>query len=227
VRQLGATMAGASGLAARRRTLAAEIAALREERAATLAHPPAGPMTNAWVSRVLSERLGPEAIVFGELGCDPSAMRHAHANAWFGHPIAGGLGWGVPAALGAKLALPDATVVAGVGDGSYLFANPVASHQTAAALDLPILTVVFNNGVWNAVRKATRAVYPTGHAASSNDMPLSSLSPSPAFEKVVEASGGWGCRVENADALPAAIDAALRVVRVERRQALLNVVVAA
>ena len=47
----------------------------------------------------------------------------------------------------------DRTVVATVGDGSYLFANPVACHQVAEALDLPILTVVINNGVWNAVRQ--------------------------------------------------------------------------
>ena len=37
----------------------------------------------------------------------------------------------MPAALGAKLAMPERTVIACVGDGSYLFANPVASHQTA------------------------------------------------------------------------------------------------
>ncbi|MDX2157899.1 MAG: thiamine pyrophosphate-requiring protein [Hyphomicrobiaceae bacterium] len=226
LRQLGAAIEGSSGLAARRRTLGAEIAALRKEREGSFASVPR-PMTNAWVSRVLSRCAGDDAIVFGELGADPSAMRLTHANAWFGHPIAGGLGWGVPAALGAKLALPHATVVACVGDGSYLFANPVASHQTAAALDLPILTIVFNNGVWNAVRKSTRALYPSGHAAGSNDMPLSSLAPSPDYERVVEASGGWGRRVDEPEALPEAIGAALRVVREERRQALLNVIVAA
>ena len=225
--QLEAALSGAPGLSERRRQIAARIAALRAERARAFAEPPAGAMTNAWVSHVLSEQLDDDAIVFGELGADPSAMRLTHANAWFGHPIAGGLGWGVPAALGAKLALPDSTVVACVGDGSYLFANPVASHQTAAALGLPILTIVFNNSVWNAVRKSTRALYPTGLAAQSNDMPLSSLSPSPAYEQVVAASGGWGERVETAEALPGAIRRALKVVREEKRQALLNVIVAA
>ena len=227
LRQLGAAMTGAPGLAERRRTLGAEIAALRAERAAVLAEPPAGLMTNAWVSHVLSQHMGDDAIVFGELGCDPSAMRFADVNGYFGHPIAGGLGWGLPAALGAKLALPERTVIACVGDGSYLFANPVASHQTAAALGLAVLTIVFNNGVWNAVRKSTRALYPDGHAAASNDMPLSSLSPSPAYEQVVEACGGWGERVEDARSLPGAIQRALKVVREEKRQALLNVRVAA
>jgi acetolactate synthase-1/2/3 large subunit len=225
LRQLRVAMSGSKGLAERRRAVAARIAALRAERARAFAEPPSGSMTNAWVSHVLSRHLGDEAIVFGELGADPSAMRLTHQNAWFGHPIAGGLGWGVPAALGAKLARPDRTVVACVGDGSYLFANPVASHQTAAALGLPILTVVFNNGVWNAVRKSTRALYPSGMAAQANDMPLSSLAPSPAYEQVIAASGGYGERVDDASALPGAIERALKAVREERRQALLNVVV--
>jgi acetolactate synthase-1/2/3 large subunit len=104
-----------------------------------------------------------------------------------------------------------------------MFANPVACHQVGEALGLPVLTVVFNNGVWNAVRKSTRAVYPDGFAARSNRMPLASLEPSPAYEKIIEASGGYGERVETADDLPQALDRALHAVRAEKRQALLNV----
>jgi acetolactate synthase I/II/III large subunit len=84
--------------------------------------------------------------------------------------------------------------------------------------------VVFNNGVWNAVRKTTRAVYPDGFAARSNRMPLASLEPSPAYEKVVEASGGYGERVDAADQLPEALERALQAVRKDKRQALLNVI---
>ena len=72
-------------------------------------------------------------------------------------------------------------MVATVGDGSYLFANPVACHQVAEALDLPVLTIVLNNGMWNAVHKTTRMVYPEGHAARSNAMPLTSLQPGPDY----------------------------------------------
>ena len=55
-------------------------------------------------------------------------------------------------------------------------------------------------------------------------MPLASLEPSPAYEKIVEASNGYGERVETADALPAALERALHAVRNEKRQALLNVI---
>ena len=119
------------------------------------------PLSPVFVARRLAQALPEDAILFSELGCDPSVMSFTRAGSYFGHPLSGGLGWGVPAALGAKLAHPDRTVVATVGDGSYLFANPVACHQLAEALDLPILTVVLNNGMWNAVHKTTRMVYPT------------------------------------------------------------------
>jgi acetolactate synthase I/II/III large subunit len=194
----------------------------RKRQAESAAIPASGLCTNAFVSRCLDLHKGDDAIVFNELGCDPSVMTFKHRDSYFGHPIAGGLGWGVPAALGAKLALPDRLVIACVGDGSYMFANPVACHQTAAALNLPIFTIVFNNAVWNAVRKSTRAVYPKGHAAASNDMPLSSLSPSPAYEKVIEASGGLGIAVTNPAELDGALQQAIAAVR-GGRQALLNV----
>jgi acetolactate synthase-1/2/3 large subunit len=211
--------------ARRRKALAAELAAEHERRIEAAGEPASGLATNAWVSRCLDAVKGDDAIVFGELGADPSVMQLSSTTSWFGHPISGGLGWGVPAALGAKLAARDRLVVACVGDGSYMFANPVACHQTAAALDLSILTIVFNNEVWNAVRKATRAVYPKGHAAAANDMPLSSLAPSPAYERVIEASGGLGVRVEDAREVPAALRRAVAAVRAGQ-QVLVNVRVA-
>ncbi len=93
------------------------------------------------------------------------------------------------------------------------------------ASDLPILTIVFNNSLWGAVRSATLSVYPDGHASRANRMPLATLDPSPDYEKLVEASGGYGERVTDPAELPAALQRALHVVRVERRQAVLNLIV--
>ena len=63
-------------------------------------------------------------IVVTELGVDVGAMTFGRPDSLLSHSLAGGLGWGVPAALGAKLAAPDRLVIAAVGDGSYMFANP-------------------------------------------------------------------------------------------------------
>jgi acetolactate synthase-1/2/3 large subunit len=55
-------------------------------------------------------------------------------------------------------------------------------------------------------------------------MPLSSLKPSPRYEMIVAASGGYGERLETAANLPATLERALHAVKVEKRQALLNVI---
>jgi acetolactate synthase-1/2/3 large subunit len=211
-------------LASRRDRIAARN---RERREATLAAAGAGdtsPMSAGWISHCLDRAKDEDAILFNELGADPEVLTFERPGTFFSHSLAGGLGWGLPAALGAKLACPDRLVIAAIGDGSYMFANPVACHQVGEALQLPVLTIVFNNGVWNAVRKSTEAVYPDGHAVRANRMPLTSLEPAPRYEMLVEASGGYGERVEAASDLPAALERALDAIRRERRQALLNVV---
>lgn len=218
--------AAGAELDARRERHAASHAAARAARLAAADAATGTPMAPAYLSRQVAKALPEDAILFSELGCDPSVMSFTAPGSYFGFPPSGGLGWGLPAALGAKLAHPERTVVATVGDGSYLFANPVACHQVAEAAALPILTIVHNNGMWNAVHKTTRMVYPAGAAARSNAMPLTSLNPAPDYALIARASRGHGERVEHPDELPGALARALDVVRRERRQALLDVVVA-
>lgn len=212
--------------AARRATLIERIEAARASRLEQIRAGRTMPMSASWISHCLDQAKTDDAILVTELGADVGAMTFRRPDSLFSHSLAGGLGWGVPAALGAKLAAPDRLVIAAVGDGSYMFANPTACHQVAEALDIPLLTIVFNNGVWNAVRKSTKAVYPDGRASRANRMPLSSLSPAPDYEKLVEASRGHGERIENPDALPDALERAISMVMNERRQVLLNVVCA-
>ncbi len=142
----------------------------------------------------------------------------------FGNSPAGGLGWGLGAALGAKLAAPDKLVIATLGDGSYMFGNPTPCHFVSNALDVPTLTVVYNNRVWNAVRRANLGMYPNGWAAKTSNFPLSELQPSPNFEVLVTASGGYGERVERAEDVQPALQRALKAVREEGRQAVLNMI---
>ncbi len=210
---------------ARRVWAQARIAKARDAVRERIAAARTTPMGAAWISHCLDQVKG-DAMLFNELGCDPATMTFARPDGWFSHSLAGGLGWGLPAALGAQLADRERLVIAAIGDGSYIFANPVACHQVAAALELPVLTIVFDNARWDAVRKSTAAVYPDGHAVQSNRMALVSLDPSPAYEQIVRACGGHGERVENPEELPTALERALHVVRVERRQALLDVVCA-
>jgi acetolactate synthase-1/2/3 large subunit len=227
------TLAGSSGdvidaLAAAMpaRDRAARFARLAERhvarrQAATAIQP--GALTAAAASRAIAALAGNTGRVVSELGAQLAPMRFAHPGQYFASPISGGLGWGLPAALGLQLADRERLVIATLGDGSYMFANPVACHQIAEALQLPVLMIIFNNGIWNAVRATTLGIYPDGHAARANRVPLTSLEPLPDFCKVAEASRAWTARIETLDALEPTLAEAARVVREERRQVLVDI----
>jgi len=180
-----------------------------------------------YLNHCLGEAIGPDAIVVNEYWTRTEFCPREKPGTLYGSSPAGGLGWAVGAALGAKLAEPDKLIVATVGDGAYMFANPTACHWVGEAHNLPILTVINNNQVYNAVRRATLAMYEKGLAQAENDAhTLADLQPSPAFEKLIEASGGYGERVEKPADLPAALARAVKVVREEKRQAVVNVLTA-
>ncbi|WEX10972.1 thiamine pyrophosphate-requiring protein [Chelativorans sp. AA-79] len=223
---LGEAMA-ASPHAEERRALHARAAEERRRNAAErAAQGCASPMSAEWMSHCISQVMDEHAVVFSELGIVPGAMSVKRANQIFNNPHSGGLGWGLPAALGAQLADRERLCIACIGDGSYMFANPVACHQIAEALELPVLTIIKNNRLWNAVRRSVVNTYPDGAAAKANRMPLTSLEPSPDYTQVAAASRAHTERVEHGEDLPAALARALEVIRRERRQAVLELNIA-
>jgi len=177
-----------------------------------------------YISRCIAEAVGEDAIIVNEYPLRAPHCPREKAGTFFGVSPAGGLGWGLPAALGAKLALPDKLVVATLGDGAYVFANPTACHWTAQVQNLPVLAVVFNNQLYGAVRNATLGMYGQGTAAKDGARLLADLSPGTQFEKLVEANGGYGERVDKPADLPRALARAKDAVLREKRQALVNVV---
>ncbi|WP_165585277.1 thiamine pyrophosphate-requiring protein [Roseococcus sp. SYP-B2431] len=183
------------------------------------------PISFAWATHCIDQSIDADTILVNEYPLVLDQLSFETPGSFFSYSPAGGLGWAVGAALGAKLAAPEKTVIATVGDGAYMFSNPTPAHFVSRATDLPILTIVFNNSLWGAVRGATLSVYPDGHASRANRMPLATLDPSPDYEKLVEASGGYGEKVTDPAEVPAALRRALHAVRVERRQAVLNLIV--
>ncbi|HVB14544.1 MAG TPA: thiamine pyrophosphate-binding protein [Candidatus Dormibacteraeota bacterium] len=73
----------------------------------------------------------------------------------------GALGWGLPAAIGAKLARPDRPVVLLVGDGSLHFS--IQALWTAVAQDAPVVVVVLDNGGYLAVKRAIENMLAVAH----------------------------------------------------------------
>ena len=87
-----------------------------------------------------------------------------------------------------------------------------------------MLSIVFNNRAWNAVKRSVTSHAPQGWAVRTGSMPMSELDPAPDYEGIARACGNWAERVEDGAKLPDMIRQALRVVREDKRPALLNVI---
>jgi acetolactate synthase-1/2/3 large subunit len=194
------------------------------KRPATAAEADTPHITPELLSRCVGEMAGPDGIIVNEYQLRLDHCARIRPGTYFAISPAGGLGWSVGAALGAKLAAPDRFVVATIGDGGFVFANPTACHWAAEAHGLPIVMVIFNNARYAAVRNATLSMFASGAAGRENGLGLADLSPSPPFEKIAEAHGAFAARVESPAELPAVLAAACDAVLKENRHALVNVI---
>lgn len=135
----------------------------------------------------------------------------------------GSLGWNGGAAIGAKLAAPDKTIVAMTGDGSYMFSVPSTVHWMAAKYQTPFLQVVYNNRGWKAPRFSALSVHPDGYASRANDLDLS-FDPPPDYAGIAAAAGGAHARrIEKAEEVEEAVAEAFDMVRNKKRAAVLDV----
>jgi acetolactate synthase-1/2/3 large subunit len=219
-RRVNATSAG------ERRERWAAAGARRREAAGAKSRAVQGdaPIDMLWLSRAIGDLVDDRTIVINEYDLDATQCTFTRPGSYFAAPPSGGLGWGLGAALGAKLAAPDHRVICCVGDGAYIFGSPTASHFVSRAYNLPVLFVVFNNQTWNAVKRAVQTYASDGWAVRTDSMPLTALEPSPDYEMICRASGGHGERVEDPAALPDALRRGLRIVKDEKRQVVLNVI---
>ncbi|TMA82620.1 MAG: thiamine pyrophosphate-requiring protein [Deltaproteobacteria bacterium] len=225
--KLAAGAVAKSKLEERRKKTAAEHHAMIGEIEASIEaaknHKPINPV---WLSKCIGDVMDDKTIIVNETVTSRLA-EVIHLNrpgSQFSTPLAGHLGWGLGAAIGMKLGAPDATVIAAEGDGSYMFCAPTACHFTAQKYRIPFLTVIYKNQVWNASLNAARGLYPDGVAARTRNFPGTDLTPSPSFELTAQACGAYAARVEEPSEVPDALAKALKVVKEEGRQALLNVI---
>jgi acetolactate synthase I/II/III large subunit len=114
------------------------------------------------------------------------------------------LGWGLGAALGIKLAKPDRPVVLVVGDGSFIFGEPLAAIWASQINQAPILAIVFNNGAYNANKAPLISAYPKGYSVQGRHFVGTDLAPSPRYDLLAAVVGAIGERVEDpVEVLPA------------------------
>src|SRR5712675_1719863 len=125
----------------------------------------------------------------------------------------GGLGFSGGMALGLRLAEPHRRIVQVIGDGGFHFSSPDSVYAVAQQYQIPVLTVVLDNGGWQAVKSAVQRVYPKGTAAETDQFQSRLMSGRQGeqrdFSAVARAFGAHGECVTGPDNLAAAIDRCL------------------
>lgn len=114
----------------------------------------------------------------------------------------GTMGYGLPAAVGAKIACPDKPVINIAGDGSIQM--NIQELGTAVAYKLPIINCVLNNQYLGMVRQWQTLFYDNRYSHTD-------ISIQPDFVKLIEAYGGIGIRVKTVQELDDALQEALKV----------------
>jgi acetolactate synthase I/II/III large subunit len=185
------------------------------------------PIHPAWITHCINEIKGEDTIVIKESPLMQEHINFAQPATLFNAGAASGLGHGLGCALGAKLAARDRLVIGTHGDGSYMFGNPISAHYVGAEQELPVLTVLFNNQRWQAVRRATVGLTRDGYAAKSAHQPITFLDSISNYQKAVECADGYGEKVTDSNEVLPALERGLKAVTVEKRQAVINVICSA
>jgi acetolactate synthase I/II/III large subunit len=169
----------------------------------------ARPIAREWLSHCLGRirREEPACVFVDEtvtsshtlwryLGCDEPGTIFGSGGS--------GLGWGVGAAVGIKLALQDRPVVLLVGDGSFVFGEPLAGLWAAQTSHAPIMIVIFDNACYNATKEPLVGAYRDGYSVRGNRFVGIDLVPTPRYDRLAGVVDAVGERVEEpAEVLPA------------------------
>ena len=155
----------------------------------------------------LTDFLPSDAVLIADTG---------HAGIWTGsmvdlnHPgqsylrAAGSLGWGLPAALGAKCGVPDRPVVCWTGDGGMWY--HIGELETAVRYGINAVIVVHNNGGLNQDRRGDEAAYEGREGGNSGELWRFNDTN---FAQIAESMGALGIRVTDPNQINSALDQAV------------------
>jgi acetolactate synthase-1/2/3 large subunit len=173
-------------------------------------------LTPAFLFATLNEKLSQDDIVVNEaIRNAPILQEHitrTKPRSYVGL-AGGGLGFSGGMALGLKLAEPTRRIVQVIGDGGFHFSSPDSVYAVAQQYRIPIMTVVLDNGGWQAVKSAVQRVYPKGIAAETDQFQSRLTSGRQGerrdFSLLAKAFGAHGEQVTEPDELAASIDRCL------------------
>jgi benzoylformate decarboxylase len=182
----------------------------------------ATPINTARLVRTMDRLIEKDALIVNESPTSKDILmanfRFSAARSYFSNSSGGYLGWGLGAAIGAKLASPRRRVVACLGDGCAMFG--LQGLWTLAKYRVPLTVVVFNNRAYMAVKNQFRGSEERVRIAA--EMGAEITGPDLNFARLAETFGIHGQRVEQPDAIEPALKRALE----QNGPALVDVVIA-
>ncbi|HEY5222352.1 MAG TPA: acetolactate synthase large subunit [Microbacteriaceae bacterium] len=169
-----------------------------------------GLLSPQYVIKRIGELTGPEAVYAAGVGQHQmwaaQFIDYERPNSWLNSGGAGTMGYGVPAAMGAKVANPDRTVWAIDGDGCFQMTNQELA--TCTINNIPIKVAIINNSSLGMIRQWQTLFYDSRYSNSDLNTGHDSIRV-PDFVKMAEAYGALGIRVTKEEEVDAAITLAL------------------
>ena len=169
----------------------------------------ATPINAARLARTMDKLLERDTLIVNESPTSKdilmSNFQFTPGRSYFSNSSGGYLGWGLGAAIGAKLGAPNRRVVACLGDGSSMFG--IQGLWTLAKYRVPLLVIVFNNRAYMAVKNQFRGSEARIKVAA--EMGAELAGPDLNFARLAETFGIFGQRVEQPEAIEPAIKQAL------------------
>jgi acetolactate synthase-1/2/3 large subunit len=168
--------------------------------------PQDGSLAPQYVVERLGAIAGPEAIIAAGVGQHQmwaaQFIGYEVPRTWLNSGGAGTMGYAIPAAMGAKVGRPDATVWAVDGDGCFQMTNQ--ELVTCAVNDIPIKVALINNSSLGMVRQWQTLFYESRY--SNTDLHSHRI---PDFVKLADAYGCHGLRCETPEQVDATIEKAM------------------
>jgi acetolactate synthase I/II/III large subunit len=153
------------------------------------------PISPDWLAYCINEILDEDTILVNHLISQSSSVSGQVERIKPGTLIAcagGSIMWAPGAALGAKAARPDSTVVSLMTDGGFVWGCPVASLWTAMRYKLPFLSIIFDNRSYGAIRKIVDGITGTRLSEEMGFISGMDISPPPDYSLIAESCGGYG-----------------------------------
>jgi benzoylformate decarboxylase len=169
----------------------------------------AAPINTARLARTMDRLVEKDALIVNESPTSKDILmanfKFSAGRSYFSNSSGGYLGWGLGAAIGAKLASPKRRVVACLGDGSCMFG--IQGLWTLAKYRVPLVVIVFNNRAYMAVKNQFRGSEDRIRIAA--EMGAELVRPDINFARLADTFGIFGQRVEQPDAIESALKRAL------------------